>query len=166
MITKQDIQIKRATETDAERLTDISFAAKRYWNYPEQNYEIWRNELTVTSEYISTNTVYNVQLNGSVIGFYSIVEVKTEFMAGEVYVRAGFWMEHIFILPEYHKLGIGRLLVNHAKHTAKSLGADQLWIFVDPFAKGFYEKIGAKYQYDSKSSIDDRLIPVYTLDSK
>jgi GNAT superfamily N-acetyltransferase len=163
MISIKDIFINRATEKDATILTAIAFAAKRSWNYPEHYYENWKNELTITPSYIIQNLVYNAVMKNSIVGFYSITEVRTDFMAGEVSVKKGFWLEHIFIMPEFHKSGIGRLLTDHAKETARKLEIGELWIFVDPFATGFYEKIGAEYQYESKSSIKNRLIPVYKL---
>jgi len=98
-----------------------------------------------------------------VIGFYSIVENKEDFYSGDTFVKEGFWLEHIFIKPEYHKLGIGALMINHAKQISRDLSIPDLLIFVDPYAKGFYDKVGAKYLYDSKSSIAGRMIPVYGL---
>jgi hypothetical protein len=54
-------------------------------------------------------------------------------------------------------------MINHAKSISKNRGVNNLLIFVDPNAKGFYDKVGADYLYDSKSSIPGRLIPVYDL---
>lgn len=159
----RDLQIIRALESDSERLTTIAFIAKRHWKYPDDYYELWKDELTISSNYINKNLVFNATLHNLIIGFYSIVEVKSDFMAGEVLVKKGFWMEHIFILPEYHKKGIGRLIIQHALGKSKELGISSLKIFVDPNARGFYEKIGAKFIFDSKSSIPGRMIPVYEL---
>ncbi len=47
----QQIQIVRAAYTDSNILTDIAFSAKRTWNYPEEYYKIWKNELTITELY-------------------------------------------------------------------------------------------------------------------
>jgi hypothetical protein len=38
---------------------------------------------------------------------------------------------------------------------------DELKIFVDPHATGFYEKMGAKFNENSPSSIEGREVPVY-----
>ena len=164
MINLSDITICKAIIEDAKTLTDISFAAKRHWNYPENYYDLWKDELTITNEYIHQHIVYKAQLADLTIGFYSIVEIKSDFYAGDIFVKKGFWMEHIFIRPEYHKFGIGSLLIDHARKTSKSMEIHSLLIFVDPYAKGFYEKIGANFLYESKSSIPNRLIPVYELE--
>lgn len=163
MIDLSKIEINKAIDTDSNILTELSFAAKRHWNYPDHYYDLWKDELTITKDYISQNIVYNAQIGDLIVGFYSIVENKSDIYAGETFVKKGFWLEHLFIKPDYLKLGIGRLMIDHAKMISKAMGISNLLIFVDPFAKGFYNKIGADYQYDSKSSIPGRLIPVYEL---
>ena len=163
MIELEKIQIRQAQDIDSDLLTEISFAAKRHWNYPDNYYDLWKEELTITKNYINQNIVFKALYQDSVIGFYSIIENEADFFAGETFVKKGFWLEHIFIKPKYHKQGIGLLLINHAKHVSKDFGISDLLIFVDPYAKGFYDKVGAEYLYDSKSSIPDRMIPVYGL---
>ncbi|MBV5282378.1 MAG: GNAT family N-acetyltransferase [Paludibacter sp.] len=163
MIELNKIQISKAQNSDTDVLTDISFAAKKHWNYPDSYYDLWRDELTITKEYILQNIVFKALYMDVVIGFYSITENKEDFYSGGTFVKKGFWLEHLFIKPEYHKLGIGALLINHAKQVSRDLGITDLLIFVDPYAKGFYDKVGARYLYDSKSSIPGRMIPVYGL---
>ena len=93
----------------------------------------------------------------------SIVNNEKDFYSGEILVEKGYWMEHIFILPEFHKMGIGSKLIQHVKDICVEKGIQKLLIFVDPNAKGFYDSIGARFKYESKSSIPNRLIPVYEL---
>lgn len=163
MIDPQKLQITPAEKPDAEILTEIAFSAKRHWPYPESYFDIWQKELTITGNYITANIVYKILYDDIVSGFYSIVQNTQDFYSGEVFVQQGFWLEHIFIRPEYHHQGLGRILSGHAKQTAKSNGIDALLIFVDPYAREFYDKIGADFLYDSKSSIPGRIIPVYRL---
>ena len=163
MIERNKIQISKTQNSDAEVLTDISFAAKKHWNYPDSYYDLWRDELTITKEYIQQNIVFKALYVDVVIGFYSITENKDDFYSGDTFVKQGFWLEHLFIKPEYHKLGIGVSMINHAKQVSRDLGIRNLFIFVDPYAKGFYDRVGAEYLYDSKSSIPGRIIPVYGL---
>lgn len=163
MIDLGKIKINKAQDNDCDILTEISFAAKKHWNYPNSYYELWKDELTISKDYINHNIVYKALFSDLILGFYSIVENKSDFYSGETFVKKGFWLEHIFIKPDYHRLGIGRLMIDHAKMISKTIGINNLLIFVDPYAKGFYDKIGADYLYDSKSSIPGRLIPVYDL---
>lgn len=163
MIEGQNIRIELADHSDSDILTEIAFSAKRHWNYPEEYYQIWKDELTITEKYLDKNIVYKAILGGSIVGFYSIAENKADFYSGEILVQKGFWLEHIFIQPDYHGFGIGKRMINHAKNISQNSGIHNLLIFVDPFAKGFYDRIGAVFLYDSNSSIPDRLIPVYSL---
>jgi maltose O-acetyltransferase len=162
----ENLTIEPALKKDAEALTEIAFAAKRHWRYPEHYFDIWKNELTITKDYIHQNIVIKTVYENAIIGFFSIIEVKSDFYAQGVFVKKGYWLEHIFIKPAFHKSGIGKLMITHAKKEAINRGITNLLIFVDPFAKGFYEKIGAEYLYDSKSSIKERFIPVYKLKVK
>ena len=159
----RELVIKRAEKSDHILLSDIAFTAKRYWKYPEKYFNIWQKELTITPGYIFENIVYKSVFQGKITGFYSIVENKNDYNKGNIFVQKGFWLEHRFVLPSFHKKGIGRELINHAKSVCIRKDIDRLLIFVDPYAKGFYEKIGAEYLYDSPSSIQGRNIPVYLL---
>ncbi len=163
MIDLKNIEIRKADCKDASVLTKIAFAAKKHWNYPEKYYNIWREELTLTVDYINRHIVFMAIYRNIVLGFYSIVENKSDCYSGEIFIKKGYWLEHIFIDPKYHNLGIGRLLTEHARKISAEREISELLIFADPFAKGFYDKIGCRFLYDSKSSIPGRLIPVYEL---
>ena len=155
------------TEPDEHReLTEVAFAAKRHWNYPEEYFDLWKNELTISEAYIRNHVVYSVRDDEKTVGFYSIVENPDEFYAGEVLVAKGWWLEHMFIIPKYHRRGIGRRMVAHVKERAAELEIAELRIFVDPFARGFYDRVGAVFLYDAKSSIPGRTIPVYLLKTR
>jgi len=160
---KYKIQIVKAKDSDSPILTDIAFSTKRHWNYPERFYEIWKDELTISRQYIEQNMVYTAMLDDLMIGFYSLVENKADFYSGDVFVQKGFWLEHIFVRPDYHGLGVGRQLINHLRWISGNKQIHHLFIFVDPNARGFYDKVGAKFLYNAKSSIPDRWIPVYEL---
>jgi hypothetical protein len=90
MTDLQNINIEEANFSDSEILTDIAFSAKRHWNYPEK--------------YLKQNIVYKASFDNIACGFYSIVENKSDFYSGENFVKKGFWLEHIFIKPEHHKI--------------------------------------------------------------
>jgi len=68
--------IRPAKESEHQELTSISFESKGYWNYPKSYFDVWENELTINHEYIRTNTVFVYEINGVVLGYYSIVELK------------------------------------------------------------------------------------------
>jgi maltose O-acetyltransferase len=162
-MTGMQLVIEKAQPFEHSILTEIAFAAKRHWNYPEDHYESWKSELTITSDYINRNMVYSAKQENRWIGFYSIVENPADLYSGDVLISKGFWLDHMFILPEFHHLGIGRNMIHHLQQNAPAHGIEKLLIFVEPFAQGFYEKIGAEYLHMAKSSIPGRLIPVYEM---
>ena len=161
-----EVRIRVAIHSDVATLTTIAFAAKRTWNYPEEYYQIWNDELTITEQYIDENAVFVALVDEVVVGFVSIVHLPEEKQFGLVKVSAGYWMDHLFVDPGFQYNGIGKRLMDKAINYCKGQGIINLKIFVDPNATGFYEKIGAKFLEDSPSSIKGRFIPIYVLEIK
>jgi len=156
-----EVKIRKARSEESSRLTQIAFSAKRYWNYPEEYFEIWKNELTISGEYINKNLVYVAEVDGTAVGFFSIVEVTEDYWAGKVFVKKGFWLDNLFVIPEYIGKGIGRKLMQYAESLCREKGISSLSIFSDPNARGFYEKMGAVYKGETPSSIENRTLPLY-----
>lgn len=144
--------IRKALQSDYQLLTDISFKAKKYWKYPDKYYEIWKDELTITTDYIKNNLVYIAEFENKIIAYYSIVFYQNEY-----------YLEHIFVLPEFIGNGIGTHLMEHARVIAKAEEIKELKIMVDPYAKGFYEKIGARFIENISSNIEGRKIPLFEI---
>jgi GNAT superfamily N-acetyltransferase len=159
----KDIRIRKALPGEADVLTKVSFSAKSYWGYPEVYFQIWKDELTVTPAYIEANIVHVAEIDEQVVGYYSVVENKQEMTVGTIMVEKGLWLDHMFILPKFMGMGIGTALVAHMRQYLTTLKIDRIVIFVDPYAKGFYEKMGAVFRRESDSSIKGRRIPVYEM---
>lgn len=155
--------IVKASPEDHERLTEISFRSKGYWEYPEEYLEIWRDELTITPDYIEDNTVYLARIENEIVGYYSITENPEDFWAGKVFVQKGYWLEHIFILPDNIRKGLGRQLMLHAMDIASEMGVQNLHIFADPNSQGFYLKLGARYIGERPSNIKSRTVSLFEL---
>ena len=120
------MEILRATPGDAEAMTGISFAAKRYWGYPEQWMERWQESLTITPDFIRRNEVYVAVVEGEMVGFYAL--------AGQGHKNE---LEHLWVSPSHIGTGVGRALFDHAVRKAASLGAEVLGIEADPNVEGF-----------------------------
>jgi GNAT superfamily N-acetyltransferase len=158
--------VREACASDSIALTDISFMSKQYWNYPNEYFDIWKEELTISPSYIQSNIVYVAEIRGRAIGYASLVEGKGEFWAGHSVVNNGFCLEHIFILPEYIGKGIGSRLIGVIKGRCREMNIDSIFIFSDPNAKGFYEKLGACCLGEVASNIQGRTVPLYELPIK
>ena len=52
------MKIVRAGAEDAGALTEIAFAAKRHWDYPESWIRRWEEMLTIKPEYVVENQTF------------------------------------------------------------------------------------------------------------
>ena len=66
------MHIARANPDDAVVLTDIAFAAKRHWGYPEKWIEGWHDVLTISPEFIASHETYVATLDDRKVGFYAL----------------------------------------------------------------------------------------------
>ena len=128
-----ELQITKAHVNDAAALTSIAFAAKRQWGYPEAWIAAWRETLTITPQYILQNAVYKAAIRNDMTGFYALA--RTEHCIE---------LDHLWVLPQQMGCGVGRALFVHAMNVAQSTGATTVEIESDPYAEGFYLKMGAR----------------------
>ena len=126
------MQIVRANAEDAEALTEIAFAAKRHWGYPEDWIEAWRDILTMRPEFIAANVAYCAIEENHAVGFYVLTTEDD-----------GLHLDHLWIVPSAMRRGIGRALFEHATAQARNSGFDSIKIEADPNAEGFYKRMGA-----------------------
>ena len=127
------VDILPATPEDADALTRIAFAAKRYWGYPESWIQHWRDSLTITPEFVRNNGVYVAVSGGEPCAFYALTSASSELE-----------LEHLWVLPGWIGSGVGRLLFEHAVREAARQGATTVAIEADPNAEGFYLRMGAR----------------------
>jgi GNAT superfamily N-acetyltransferase len=146
------MKIIQARAADAEQLTHIALAAKRYWGYPEAWIESWRSLLTITPGFIKANETWIAVEEGTVAGFYGLIrkEGKLELI-------------HLWVLPKYMGQGIGRGLFSHAVSRARKLNYGVIEIESDPNAEGFYLRMGAQRVGSRDSEIEQvkRELPIF-----
>ncbi|MFP4438966.1 MAG: GNAT family N-acetyltransferase [Chloroflexaceae bacterium] len=124
--------IRRAEPGEAAMLTDVAFAAKRHWGYPESWIQRWHHDLTITSVQIATYPVYVAVIADAIVGV-SILSVD----------GSGFELEHFWVRPDYIGQGIGRQLFAHSREFIAARCGTHLRIEADPNAVGFYQRMGA-----------------------
>lgn len=156
------ILIRRADPAEHELLTTISFRSKSCWAYPEHYFQVWKNELTITPEYIEQHEVFVCQLRESIVAYYSLVELTEDRLFSGVTLESGLWLDHMFVLPECIGKGMGRSLFLHCRKRLSEHGATCLNILADPNALGFYLKMGCQYRALYPSSIPGRTTPLLT----
>ncbi len=145
-----NIQIRRARPDEAVALTEIAHLAKRHWNYPENWIELWRDELTITPDFIANNEMYVAVAGGEIAGCCALVLRDSQAE-----------LEHMWIRPEQMGTGIGRALFHQIVERATQLKAAGLEISSDPNAEGFYKRMGAKRIGEVQSEIEGqpRVLP-------
>ena len=139
------MQIVRAQPQDADALTEIAYAAKHHWGYPERWIESWRDMLTIRAEFIAANVAWCATEDARVVGFYVLTNESD-----------GLHLDHLWIVPSAMRRGIGRALFEHAVEQARALGGRALEIEADPNAEGFYTRVGARRIGVTITTIEDQ----------
>lgn len=151
--------IRPATATDSEVLTAISFASKAYWKYPKAYFQVWKNELTITPEYIEKNDVFVYESEQFIRGYYSVTTLEEDIEVSGIIIDKGTWLEHMFIDPPYIGKGIGSKLFAHLRKRCIVSDIVEIGILADPNSRGFYEKMGCLHIGDYPSTIQGRTTP-------
>src|SRR5712675_392010 len=109
------MEIRRANPEDAAMLTEIAFAAKRHWGYPERWIQAWKDLLTNKSEFIVGHETHVAYMDGSAVGFYALIGGSNRMS-----------LEHLWVFPRAMGQGVGRALFGHAVQRAKALGIEAI----------------------------------------
>lgn len=144
------MKIENARIEDAKELTDLTIRSKSYWNYSDQQIEIWRNDLTVTADYILEKEVFKLVMENKIIGYYSYFKQQ----------GSDFKLENLFIEPTAMSKGFGkRLMVDFFKRILKN-EFNKVVLDADPNAEKFYAKLGFNVVGKMETSIKNRYLPI------
>lgn len=154
--------IRKAELIEHKILTSISFQSKSHWNYPAHYYDIWRDELTITPEYIDNNTVFVYEQQNRLWAYYSLTELEENIKVRGIELTAGLWLEHMFVLPDLLGRGVGSALFTHCAGVLTRRKHKRIHILADPNAVGFYLKMGCVFEKDYPSTIEGRTTPYLT----
>src|SRR5262245_16705253 len=122
---------RRARTDEAEFLTYLSRRSKAHWGYDPEFMKVVAGDLTVTSSAIKTHEVWILEENGTILGFH------------QVKLGEPAWLEDLWLEPQAIGKGYGRQLWEHAVLIARCGGAWAMEFNAEPFAMGFYERMGA-----------------------
>ena len=115
----------------------------------------WRPELQVTEDTLNSRWAFVGEMDGCIIGFYSLVPSP-----------AAWDLDDLWVLPSFIRSGVGRALLAHAAQTAAAGGAWSIRIESDPHAEPFYLACGAQRIDAVAAPIEgepDRVRPVLAL---
>jgi len=145
--------IQKANPNDHQILTEITKKSKAYWGYSEEQIENWSQFLTVSKEYIETNSVYNLIVDDQIIGYYSL------FHESENTIK----LDNLFVLPDFIGKGFGKVLMNDFLIQLKDIEAQKVVLNSEPNAEEFYSKFGFVKVGQIETSIKDRYLPILEL---
>ena len=145
------LQIRRAFPEEATALSEIAFAAKAHWGYPERWLEIWKPQLTFSPEYFKQYESWVAEEHGLPIAFYTLQEKD-----------GNAWIENLWVSPECIGKGVGKMLFLHAVRLSGQRGYQILQLEADPNAVRFYEKMGMRRigARHSKVESQPRILPI------
>jgi len=151
-----ELRIRPGVPADAERLSEIARAAKAHWGYPEAWLSAWTSALTITPDYLRHQLVHVGTIGQAPVGFYALEP------------RGKQWsLEHFWVEPGWHGRGVGRQLYGHALDRIRALRPGLLVIQADPYAAGFYARMGAQRRGTVPVPAEgdpDRTLPVFEVD--
>lgn len=148
------MNIEKAKKIDAEKLTALTIRSKSYWDYSSEQMKVWKDELTISSDYIDCNEVYILKDKKAFIGYYAFIILNDKKVK----------LDNIFIEPKYIGKGYGKHLMNNFMNQIKLNGFEKIELDSDPNAVDFYKKFGFKVVGHLASSIKDRFLAIMTLD--
>ena len=145
--------IRRAMAEDADALSDLAHRAKAHWGYPASWMRKWDAQLTILPGYLELHDVWVADADGAIIGMCALEDQLDRWH-----------MEHVWVDPSHHGQGIGRALVMTAVDEARRRHSGVIELLSDPFAWGFYEKLGARKAGDVPAPMPgakNRTLPKY-----
>lgn len=148
------MNIRPARPDEAEALTALCLLAKAHWGYDQAFMARVRDELTITPKRIARGRVFVAAgEQGELMGMGAVEPIDPPGV---------FDLELLFIDPRAMGKGVGRRLFAAIAAAAEREGATLLRIEADPFAAGFYARLGARRIGDVPSAtLPGRTLPLF-----
>jgi GNAT superfamily N-acetyltransferase len=137
-----DLQIRPATEADAQLLFDLILELATYEKLADEvsgDPEVLRRSLF---EEKAAEALLLETPDGEAVGYAIFFTTFSTFEC-----RSGIWLEDVYVRPEHRRGGIGRAVMEHLARLTLERGHVRLeWVALDwnEPALNFYEKLGAQ----------------------
>lgn len=144
------MRIRAAAPGEGRFLSDLALRSKAHWGYSRDFIEKCRGPLTVTEDFVRECTVFVLEHEHRIAGFYGMLREGRDAV-----------LEFFFVDPDAIGQGVGRKLWQHAIESARTLQARHLLVDADPNAERFYTEMGAERIGDVASEVDpNRRLPL------
>ena len=147
--TRLKMKIEKSEKNDNLILSEITFQGKAFWGYESEQLEEWRNELTISKDYIENNETFKLIVDNEIIGYYSILKLENKTVK----------LDNLFLFPKFIGKGYGKVLMNHCIKKAKEMNMKRIILDSEPNAALFYKSFGFKVYDKLKTSIENRFLP-------
>jgi GNAT superfamily N-acetyltransferase len=145
------VLVRPARPQEAAALAALAVRSKAHWGYPSEFVRRFAAGLGLTPEVVEANDVQVGERDGEPRGFYTLLP------RGPLVVLDDLWLE-----PAEIGRGSGRLLFEHAAARAAGGGAAVLEWEAEPYAVGFYTRMGG-HTVRWTDSVLGRRLPVMQL---
>jgi len=143
------MKIVKANIEDFSILTEITLDGKSFWEYSKEQIELWKDDLTITKEYILKNNVQKLVLENEIIGYYSILKIDEE----------KYKLDNLFLYKKFIGKGFGKKLMIDFLTKMKKANAKEIILDSEPNSEKFYNKFGFETYNKLESSIKNRFLP-------
>jgi predicted N-acetyltransferase YhbS len=148
------IRIRTAHAKEAGEISALCMRSKAHWGYDEAFLKACEHELTITPERIARGRVLvAIEGDDALVGMAAAEPME---------VDGAFDLALLFIEPKAIRRGVGeKLFAAMVAHIAQE-DARYLRIESDPFAAGFYVRLGARRIGDVPSATaPNRMLPLF-----
>jgi GNAT superfamily N-acetyltransferase len=126
------VQIRRARPDEAPALAALAVRSRAHWPYPPEFLTRFARGQGMSAAVVAANEVWVGEREEHVRGFYTLLHRADRTVLDDL------WLE-----PAEIGHGSGRALFEHAGRRAVAAGAAVLEWEAEPYAMGFYERMGA-----------------------
>lgn len=144
------MKIEKAIKDDTNDLTELTIRSKSHWDYSKEQIEKWRDDLTVSENYILEKEVYKLTNGNDLIGYYSY------FKLNDLDLK----LDSLFVEPKCIGKGFGKMLMSDFLQRMQNTKFERIVLDADPNVEKFYEQIGFKVIGKLETSIKDRFLPI------
>jgi GNAT superfamily N-acetyltransferase len=130
------LSIRLARPGEEPALSALCLRSKAHWGYDAAFLAASRAALTVDPGQVAAGRVDVAEADGRVLGVVAMDE-GSDAQTEEVAL--------MFVDPAAIGLGVGHALLSHALTRAAARGARRALVLSDPQARGFYERMGARF---------------------
>lgn len=153
---KKVIDFIPAKPEDTRSLRLLAWKSEAHWGYKKEFMEVFDHKFNITEQFILENPVYVCREGGSPAAFWGLRRSADQWE-----------LEYFYVAEQELGRGYGKQMWNHMTGWCKAQDILTIHFVTSPQATGFYEKMGAVQDGESKSIVDNRPVPyfVYNINS-